>query len=67
MRNLQRRPNACKLCHLPLFRWALTRQPVKYRTYAESRLAERCRLISPHLVSLYAELAGFPREGGNDA
>lgn len=52
---------------LPLFRWAKARQPIKCRTYAESRLAERCRLSSPHLVAAVAELAGFPREGGNDS
>lgn len=67
MANLRRRRVSCNLIDLPLFRWAMTRQPVRRRTYAESRLAQRCRLSSPHLASLFAELSGFPREGENDA
>lgn len=55
------------LPHLPLFRWAETRKPVKLRSYAESRLAQRCRLASPNHVALLAELAGLPREGDDDA
>lgn len=67
MPNVTRGRCSRNLSRLPLFRWAMTREPVKHRTYAESRLAQRCRLSSPHLASLFAELAGFPREGGNDA
>ena len=67
MAKIRSRSSYRNIYHLPLFRSAMTRQPVKHRTYAESRLAQRCRLASPHLASLFAELAGFPREGGNDS
>jgi AraC-like DNA-binding protein len=66
MANLPRKWTVSKLRHISQGRCVNARQPVKKRSYAESRLAQRCRLSSPHLTSLFAELAGFPREGDDD-
>ena len=66
MAKLERRRVSRNPFALPLFRWAETRKPVKPRSYAESRLAQRCRLASFNHVALLAELAGLPREGDAD-